>query len=395
MSFATSTQANEAYPPLSDVRKTLRVRWYRSPIDHERLRALSVRSNKQGWIQAGGHAAILVGLAALTVWFWTLQWWIGFILSLWCTGFVATFFKGTAVHELGHGTVFKSRFLNRFFLHAFCLISWWDPYDYAASHTYHHRFTTHRKADRENVLPLTPSLHPWLLFQLTTFNLFLKPARNFSKGGFLWTVYLTLRTAAGKAAGHTDIPSQEWLESLHQDHPESFQNSVRWSRVLLMFHTGVFCVAVITGWWVLPLVITIPSYIANIGSYLLGTTQHCGLMENHDDFRKNTRSISINPFLAFLYWHMNWHTEHHMYAGVPCYNLGALAKELAPSMPVPRTLLGAWQEMRDTWRRQQVESHYEFDTPLPAAASRTRSMSDDNDMVSSIGNLAPADSDLS
>ena len=386
-----------AYRPLSEVRKTLRVKWYRCPISHERLRELSARSDKQGWVQAGGHTGLYLGLAALTIALWTQQAWFAFALSIWCLGFVATFFKGTAAHELGHGTVFKSRRLNRFFLHAVCLISWWDPYDYGASHTYHHRYTTHPEADRENVLPLTPSLAPWLIIQLCTLNLFTKPSRNFSKGGFLWNVYLTARTAMGIPSGHTDIPSQEWLEKLHEDQPVAFRQSVQWSRVLMAFHLAVLLVSVFTGWWVLSLVISLPSFIANIGSYLLGTTQHCGLPVNSADFRKNTRSIKINPFLGFLYWHMNWHAEHHMYAGVPCYNLKAMAKEIEADMPEPKSVTGAWKEMRETWARQKTDPTYAFNISVPTRAdtrSENAGTRPDVELVDSIGDLAPSGSEI-
>ncbi len=391
--MVTNVNMKSDYPPLAEVRKTLRVKWYRSPISHERLRELSSRSDKQGWIQAGGHLAVYLVLAVLSVVFWLQQAWVAFALCLWLVGFVATFFKGTAAHELGHGTVFKSKFLNQLFLHIVCCISWWDPYDYGASHTYHHRFTTHRVADRENILPLTPSLSPWLLLQLCTLNLFSKPNRNFSKGGFLWNVYLTARTALGASSVHTDIPSQEWLGKLHQDQPVAFKQSVRWSRGLIVFHSCVLVVSFTTGWWVLLLVISMPSFIANIGSYLLGTTQHCGLMENSSDFRKNTRSIHINPILRFFYWHMNWHVEHHMYAGVPCYNLKALAKEIESDMPQPKSLFGAWKDMRETWHRQKSEPGYAFDTPVPSIAD-TANMPAEDDTVNSIGDLAPKGSKL-
>ncbi len=400
-------QASEVtpYPPRSEVRKTLRVKWYRCPIDPQRLRELSARTDKQGWKQAGGHVLLYLILASFTAYLWsqsaTGTSWVFFALSLWCTGFVATFFKGTAAHELGHGTVFKTKVLNTFFLKLLSLISWWDPYDYAASHTYHHRYTTHTLADRENVLPLTPSLHPWVLFQLFTFNLFSKPGRNFSKGGFAWTVYLTVRTALGQPTAHTSIPSQEWLKTLHEDQPETYRQSVNWSRTLLAFHTGVLLLSIVTGWWVLILIVTLPSYFANIGSYLLGTTQHCGLRENSHDFRLNTRSIRLNPLMEFLYWHMNWHTEHHMYAGVPCYNLKALATELQQHMPAPHSLMGAWVEMREIWHQQQVNPTYVFSPvlpeteSLPSAASAVGSGHDITDeaesdeSVHSIGDLAP------
>ena len=212
------------YPPVATVRQTLRVRWYRSPIDHERLRTLSTRTNRQGWVQAGGHFLLFVFFAAIVVYCWLQQAWVAFAIAMLCHGFIASFFKGTAVHELGHGTVFRSKSLNRLFLYLFSMISWWDPFDYASSHTYHHRYTTHPDGDRENLLPVVPSLHPWLLVQLFTLNLFTKPGRNFGKGGFIWTVYLTARSALGIPFGHTDIPSQEWLQNCTKINPILFAN---------------------------------------------------------------------------------------------------------------------------------------------------------------------------
>ncbi len=379
---------SSAYPPLDEIRLSLRPRWYRCPIDADRLRALSKRSDKQGWIQAGGHLFLFVVLAVFCTVFWVQELWWAFLPSLWCLGFVASFFSGTAPHELGHGTVFKTRRLNKAFLYTFSLISFWDPFDYASSHTYHHRYTTHPQGDRENVLPVQPSLHPWLLLQLFSVSLFSKPGRNFGKGGFFWTIYLTTRTAFKLPPKHLDVPSQEWLKVLHADQPEAFLQSVQWSRVLLVFHGVVLLLASATGLWVLPLIFTLSSFIARCGSYFTGTTQHCGLRENVTDFRKNTRSIKLNPLLSFLYWHMNWHTEHHMYANVPCYNLKVLAHEIQDDMPQPRTLIGAWIEMRNIWRRQQAEPGYQFDTPIPAAAASTVAVIDER-LASSIGDLAP------
>ena len=80
----------------------------------------------------------------------------------------------------------------------------------------------------------------------------------------------------------------------------------------------------------------------------------------------------------------------HRYAGVPCYNLRRLSRAVAADPPRPRTLLGAWREMRATWKRQQVEPGYQYDTPVPApgrvAAPAAR---DDDELGASIGDLAP------
>ena len=373
---------------LAQVRETLRPDWYRSPVAPDRLRALNVRSDARGWLQAGGHLALFIATGLASYWLWLGGHWLALLVAVWCHGTVASFYSGVAPHELGHGTVFRTRWLNKAFCHLFSLLSWWDPYDYAASHTYHHRYTTWPEADRENVLPIEPSLRPALLLELFTLNLTSPPGRNFGKGGLLWTVYLTARRALRLPPGHTHIESQAWLADLHEAHRAQYAKSVVWSRWLLGFHGAVLLLAIATGQWLLPVLLTLPAFIGNWARYFVGLPQHCGLRENVPDFRKNTRSMTLNPLLEFLYWHMNWHTEHHMYAAVPCYRLKALAREIASDMPAPRTLTGAWREMRDTWRRQQEDPGYAFDTPVPPPAAPAPAAMDDA-LAASIGELAP------
>lgn len=375
------------YQPLSDVRETLNVQWYRSKMPPERFRELSKRSNRQGWIQAGGHFGLFSLTGAAVYLTWAQGHWIAFLAALFVHGTIATFFRGTATHELGHGTVFDTKWLNKFFLFLFSLISWWNPFDYAASHTYHHRYTLHPEGDRENLLPLHPNVGRTFLLQLFTVNLLTQPGRTFGKGGLLSTIWVTMLDAVGKV-GSTEIPANEWLRALHEDQPDQHSRSMWWSRAQLAFHGAVLIVAILTGLWVLPFIITIPSYVGNWLSYFVALPQHCGLMENTSDFRKSTRSIRLPRVVEFLYWHMNWHTEHHMYAGIPCYNLPALAAEIKDDMPEPRNLRQAWREMLDTWERQKSEPGYAFDIPLPVTAKTERRRKAKVEEAS-IGDLAP------
>lgn len=375
------------YQPLSEVRDTLKVQWYRSKIAPERFRELSKRSDRQGWLQAGGHFGLFCLTGAAVYLSWSAGLWLLFAIALFAHGTIASFFRGTAEHELGHGTVFKTKWLNTLFLHTFSLISWWNPFDYAASHTYHHRYTLHPEGDREVLLPLHPSVGRTFLLQMFTINLLTEQDRTFGKGGYLPTLWMTLLDAVGKVPA-SDLPSHEWLEALHEDQPAQREKSMNWSRFQLIFHGTLLALSLATGLWVLPLIITLPSYIANWLSYFVGLTQHCGLMEGTNDFRKSTRSIRLPRFVEFLYWHMNWHTEHHMYAGVPCYNLPALADEIKDDMPEPRSLVGAWREMLDTWERQKEDPDYAFDTPLPATAQTERQRPARAEETS-IGDLAP------
>lgn len=374
------------YESLATVRKNLRVNWYRIPLDRENLRELTLRSNYQGWMQAGGHFAVFLITGMLTYTFWSLEVWWAFFILLFCHGTVSSFFTGTAPHELGHGTVFHSKILNKVFLYLFSLIGWWNPFDYSMSHTYHHRYTMHPEADRENLSPLEPSINLILLIQLFSINLFSRAGRIFGKGGLFSTIYLTFLTAMGKT-GSKDIPSQEWLQSLYVDQPDEHHKSIMWSRFLLFSHGSLLIIALASNLWVLPLIITFPIFIASWASYFTGMTQHCGLKDNDSDFRKSTRTITINPVLEFLYWNMNWHIEHHMYASVPCYNLRKLNKLVADDMPQPRTLIVAWKEMRQIWRKQEQDQNYQFDTKVPDLQKKRNSSEDL--LASSIGELAP------
>jgi fatty acid desaturase len=376
-----------SYQPLAEVRKTLRVDWYRCPIEHAKLRKLSKRSDLQGWFQAGGHLALFVVTGALVYLFWSRQHWPGFLLALFAHGTVGSFFVGVAPHELGHGSVFRTRWLNKFCMYLFSLLSWFDPIDYASSHTYHHRYTLHSEGDREVLLPLEPTVGSTFLMQMFTLNLLTQRGRTFGKGGLISTIFVTVKGAFG-VVGSTEVPINEWIGALHTDQPEEYRKSIWWSRILLLFHGSVVVISVVTGLWVLPLIVTFFPFIANWGVYFVGLPQHCGLRDNVPDFRKSVRSMTLNPLAEFLYWRMNWHTEHHMYAGVPCYNLKKLYREVAEDMPKPRTLLGAWREMRETWRRQKTDPSYQFDTPLPPTAKSVRTDTPD-ELESSIGELAP------
>ena len=373
------------FPPLSEVRNNLKPQWYRSKMDPDKFRKFSKRSNFKGFIQAGGHFGLFCITGLVVYLTWVNSYWILFPIAIFIHGTVSSFFKGTAVHELGHGTVFKNKWLNKLFLYIFSLISWWNPFDYAASHTYHHRYTLHPEGDREVLLPVHPNVGATFLFQMFTFNLITQPGRTFGKGGMLSAVWLTLLSSLGKI-GSTEVPANEWLEAVHSDQSEQKLASIRWSRILLTFHILVLTLAILTGLWILPFIITIPSYTANWLSYFLGLTQHCGLRQNTTDFRKNTRSIRLPKFFEFLYWHMNWHTEHHMYAGVPCYNLPHLAEEIKKDMPEPKSLVGAWKEMLLTWQIQKSNPKYAYDIPVPYTSKNTNNMLLS---VKSIGVLAP------
>ena len=99
---------------------------------------------------------------------------------------------------------------------------------------------------------------------------------------------------------------------------------------------------------------------------------------------------------------MNWHIEHHMYAGVPCYNLKRLSQVIANDMPEKKSLIGCWREMRTTMKQQQTEPEYQFSMPLPSTAhpgvttqsAIPKMQNKQDELVNSIGDLAPGEEAL-
>ena len=110
------------YEPLLDVKKDLIINWYRSPIDKKVLRELMQKSDRKGMFQAGGHLTIFAGTGLLSYTFFVQEWWIACILAVFAHGTVGTFFSGLATHELCHGTVFRTRWLNQMFLYIYSFL---------------------------------------------------------------------------------------------------------------------------------------------------------------------------------------------------------------------------------------------------------------------------------
>ena len=84
------------------------------------------------------------------------------------------------------------------------------------------------------------------------------------------------------------------------------------------------------------------------------------------DHRLSTRTIRLNFFLSFLYMHMEYHTEHHLYPNIPFHALAGFRKAIDSQMPlVNNGLLGAYREIVPALRRQRHDADYCIKRELP------------------------------
>ncbi len=324
-----------------------KVDWYRPRLDRALLQNLVRRSDLHGFAQALGFLALLAlsAVASLLAWRHLPAW--AFVAILFVHGTLYSFLNN-GFHELVHGTVFRTKALNAGFLAVYSFLSWNNPVLFKASHTRHHLHTLHPPHDLEVVLPIRLSTWTFLAHGIV------------DVPGLATTLFVTVRLAAGRLRG-------AWEHALFPDAELPARRRMgAWAAATLAGHAIIVAVSAVTGYWQLAAVTTFAKFVGPWLHLLCNHAQHTGLRDNVPDFRLCARTIGLNPVLSYLYFRMNWHTEHHLWAAVPCYNLARLRRAIEPEMPhAPRGLVETWRGIAAILRRQRREPGYQYTAELP------------------------------
>lgn len=331
-------------------RKKPVIDWYRTPIPTAEFKALHKKSDLKGAIQTLGYLGILAA-TGFTAFHSFRHWpWQATVALVFAHGMVTAFLIN-GVHELGHGTVFQTKRLNRWFCHILAFLGWINHETFHASHTRHHRYTLHPPDDLEVVLPLRLMIRHFVLTGV------IDPVAAWK------ALMTTLRIARGKFEG-------EWELTLYPaDDPAKREVPVRWARVILLGHGLIAVVSLASGQWIIPVLVTLAPFYGGWLFFLCNNTQHIGLQDFVPDFRLCCRTFTLNPLLRFLYWQMNYHTEHHMYAAVPCYHLGRLHALIRHDLPpCPDGLVAVWKEIAAIQALQEKDPSYQHQPRLPNPA---------------------------
>ena len=335
-------------PRYNETPNKTRVRFYRSALSREELAQFNRRSNFLGFLQTIGYLTIL-GAGAGTAIYSASHWpWYVTGLLVFANGHIWQFLVN-GFHELIHDSVFKTRWLNQWFLRLFSFLGWHNQHHFWASHTEHHKYTLHPPDDQEVVFPATVEL------------------AGFYKRGIVQFKYPfdLVKNKLRHCRGH--IPGDSWTQAiLPETDPERRRAFVRWERILLFGHFLIAGFAVVSGHWIVLFVITFPKMFGKWLQSMCNSAQHVGLTDNVPDFRLSCRTIYLNPIVRFLYWHMNYHIEHHMYAAVPCYRLGKLHRRIKHDLPwCPNGLYETWTHIADIQRKQEQDPDYQYLAELP------------------------------
>jgi len=322
------------------------ISWYRTKLKPDVMKALHQRSDFKAFVQTVGYLAVLATTVTAALYsgsHW--PWWVT-VMLVFLNGMGFAFLIN-GVHELGHGTVFKTKALNEFFVRVLSFLGWINFHMFQESHMRHHRYTLHPPDDLEVVLPIRMLVKNFL-------------ERGFINPSWFWvTMKTTVRVAFGRFEG-------EWEHALYDNKPEAQRAAINWSRLLLVGHGLIVAVSLWFHWWLVPVVITLAPFYGQWLFLLCNNTQHIGLQDNVNDFRLCCRTFTLNPVVRFVYWQMNYHIEHHMYAAVPCYNLGKLHQAIKHDLaPCSHGLVGVWKEIAAIQKKQGEDPTYQHVPPLP------------------------------
>ncbi|MXW13305.1 MAG: NADH:ubiquinone reductase (Na(+)-transporting) subunit F [Rhodothermaceae bacterium] len=319
--------------------------WYQSPVPRTRLRELLERRDAPAIRDTFIWFALIALCGWLTIVFWGTVW---AILPYLAYAVLFASASDARWHEAGHGTAFRSDWMNNALYEIASFMVMRESVIRRWSHTRHHSDTLIVGRDPEILVPRPPDFKA-IVLRFTNLSVYLK---------YFKTVTLH---ALGRLtpAEKTFVPESEF--------PKIYRNA----RIYFAIYAGVVGLSIST-FSILPLMMV--GLVNLFGSWLMviyGFTQHAGMAENVLDHRLNCRTIYMNWVNRFLYWNMNYHTEHHMYPLVPYYNLSMLHEEVKDDCPPPYTsLLNAYAEIIPTVFRQVKDPAYHIKRSLPAPKGR-------------------------
>jgi fatty acid desaturase len=321
------------------------INWFRVPIDKDTLKKLTKRSDLKGLAQAGGHLLLVLATGLAVYWSYGRLAWYWVLLGFFIHGTIMSFMGGAgAFHELCHGTPFKTKWLNEVFLRMYAFLSWSNFVFFRTSHMKHHQYTLHRDRDLEVVLPGHVRVRD-LLWQLA-----------FNPRG----VWGQLRTHGRQALG---ILEGEWEKRIFSgDGERARRGFFNWARFLIIGHLALAGLFIWLHAWILIPIFLTPFYAGWL-AFLCAIPQHFGLASDTPDWRRSCRTVLQGPITRFLYWQMNFHVEHHMYAAVPFHALPRLHRLIDKDSPRPnKGLLSAWKEIIQIERAMKTDPAYVFDS---------------------------------
>ncbi len=317
--------------------------WYHTEIPRAQIKELMKRSDGPAIRDTIIWLGAMAVFAAAAIYLWP-SWWAA--IPLLCYGVLYGSATDSRWHECGHGTAFKTPWMNDTVYHIACFMIMRNPTRWRWSHTRHHTDTVIVGLDPEIAVMRPPAALNTALAFVGVMDVY-------------EALKMMLINACGKisASEKTFIPEMEW------------HKVILVARIWMIIYLAT--IAACFYWHsLLPLLLVgTPRLYGAWHHVMVGLMQHGGLADNVLDHRMNSRTVYINPISRFIYWNMNYHVEHHMFPMVPYHALPKLHQLIKHDLPAPtKSIWACYKEMLPAWIKQMRGEDYFLLRELPASA---------------------------
>jgi fatty acid desaturase len=321
--------------------------WYHTDVPRKQMKELMKRDDGPAIRDTLIWLSVLILSGAGGTLLWGSWWCVPFFLVY---GVLYGSSTDSRWHECGHGTAFKTQWMNNAVYQIACFMIMRNPVTWRWSHTRHHTDTVIVGRDPEIAVMRPPDLVRLVL--------------NFFGILDAWQAMIDMvRNASGRlsAAEQTFIPEMEQ------------HRAIRVARIWLGIYVATIALTVYFGSLLPLMLVGLPRLYGAWHHVMTGLLQHGGLADNVTDHRLNSRTVLMNPVSRFIYWNMNYHVEHHMFPMVPYHALPKLHELIKHDLPAATpSILAGYREMIPAFLRQLRNEDYFIKRELPPTAQPYR-----------------------
>jgi fatty acid desaturase len=322
--------------------------WYHTDVPRKEMKELMQRSDGRAIRDTIVWLGLLIAFGGGGVTFWGTWWCVPFFFAY---GVLYGSASDSRWHECGHGTAFKTQWMNRVVYQIACFMIMRNPVTWRWSHARHHTDTEIVGRDPEINLMRPPDLLRLLGNCIGIFDVF----------------WLAIPEMLRNASGRLSISEKIFI-------PETEHGKVILAaRIWLAIHIATIGLSIALR-SILPLMLVgLPRLYGCWHMVMAGLLQHGGLADNVTDHRLNSRTVYMNPVNRFIYWNMNYHVEHHMFPMVPYHALPRLHETIKHDLPAPNpSILHGFREILPAFLRQLRHEDYFVKRELPPTAKPYR-----------------------
>ena len=317
--------------------------WYHTDVPRQQMKELMQRSDAPAIRDTIVWLGLMVVFAAGGIYFWGTWWALPFFLAY---GVLYGSATDSRWHECGHGTAFKTAWMNKAVYQIACFMIMRNPTVWRWSHARHHADTIIVGRDPEISVMRPPDLLRVILGFVGILDVW-----------YGLTDMLRYTVVHANAAERSFIPAREL--------PRVFFVARIWTAI----YVATIALALLLQSWIPILLVGTPRLYGCWHMVMCGVLQHGGLADNVTDHRLNSRTVYMNPIFRFLYLNMNYHVEHHMFPMIPYHALPKLHAAIKDDCPTPYpSTIAAYREIISALLRQRKDPRWHVVRQLPARA---------------------------